>query len=243
MEKKQKFGLIKEIDVSDPETWEDRIFLTLDLDWAPDFVISEISDHLRSREVRATWFVTHSSKEVEKLKCDHLFEVGVHPNFSPCLMGADGAPSVHEVVNEMRELAPSATSFRCHSLVQSSPLLELMATHGFLFDCNTFLPFTRIDSLFPWRYYGDLVRVPYCWEDDTWISGACRDPGEVAVAKGLRVIDVHPVLLWLNWLTLDVYRSVKTDLTNEEKMRQAKNPEVNTGLIPVLDSMLEGIGK
>ena len=57
------------------------LVLTLDMDWAPDCAIDFVSEELVSREVRATWFVTHASPAVHRLR-EHpeLFELGIHPN-------------------------------------------------------------------------------------------------------------------------------------------------------------------
>ena len=56
--------------------------ITVDIDWAPDSAISKTINYLIDNEVRATWFITHASPEVERLKeYPHLFELGVHPNF------------------------------------------------------------------------------------------------------------------------------------------------------------------
>ncbi len=59
-----------------------RAAITLDVDWAPDFMIDAAAQALVDREVKATWFVTHASPAVERLR-EHpdLFELGIHPNF------------------------------------------------------------------------------------------------------------------------------------------------------------------
>ena len=35
-----KLGLIKDINIGDKSSWSDKIFITLDVDWAPDFMIN-----------------------------------------------------------------------------------------------------------------------------------------------------------------------------------------------------------
>lgn len=37
----EKFGKISEIEAEYPETWENRIFLTFDIDWANDEIIKD----------------------------------------------------------------------------------------------------------------------------------------------------------------------------------------------------------
>ena len=50
--------------------------ITIDIDWAPDSAISETAHYLIENEVKATWFITHASPEIEKLKeYPHLFEL------------------------------------------------------------------------------------------------------------------------------------------------------------------------
>ena len=62
----------------------DSVVLTLDTDWAPDFVIDFVAKQLVAYQVRATWFVTHASPAVERLsQHSDLFELGIHPNFLP----------------------------------------------------------------------------------------------------------------------------------------------------------------
>jgi hypothetical protein len=61
-----------------------RVLLTLDIDWAPDAAIDFVAEILVSRGVKATWFVTHDSPGVRRLRArPDLFELGIHPNFLP----------------------------------------------------------------------------------------------------------------------------------------------------------------
>jgi hypothetical protein len=60
------------------------VVLTIDTDWAPDCTIDFMAEQLIARQVRATWFVTHMSPAIARLKqYPKLFELGIHPNFSP----------------------------------------------------------------------------------------------------------------------------------------------------------------
>ena len=38
--------------------------LTIDLDWAPDWMIEYVANELIRAQVKATWFVTHASHAV-----------------------------------------------------------------------------------------------------------------------------------------------------------------------------------
>jgi peptidoglycan/xylan/chitin deacetylase (PgdA/CDA1 family) len=66
------------------QTDENRVCVTLDVDWASDAMIDQTARILLEHEVPATWFITHASAAVDRLR-DHpeLFELGIHPNFLP----------------------------------------------------------------------------------------------------------------------------------------------------------------
>ena len=42
--------------------------LTFDTDWAPDYAIDYVVKKLEKWNIRATWFVTHDSQVIQKLK-------------------------------------------------------------------------------------------------------------------------------------------------------------------------------
>lgn len=42
--------------------------LTFDLDWAPDWIIEEVVSILIDNCVKSTWFVTHASPAIDKLR-------------------------------------------------------------------------------------------------------------------------------------------------------------------------------
>ena len=52
----ERFGLISEIKVSDSETWQDRVFLTFDIDWAHDEVLEDTLNLVSDYNVKATFF-------------------------------------------------------------------------------------------------------------------------------------------------------------------------------------------
>ncbi len=55
--------------------------ITIDTDWAPDFILSHVAEILSNKNIRCTWFVTNDSPYLETLKKNDLFEIGIHPNF------------------------------------------------------------------------------------------------------------------------------------------------------------------
>ena len=126
-------------------TFMELMALTIDIDWAPDFMIDFAAEALAARRVCATWFVTHSSPAVDRLR-QHpkLFELGIHPNFQP---GSTHGKEWAEVLDHCMGLVPDATSMRTHDLFQSTKLLDMIITQTpIITDLTLFLPYAASTS-------------------------------------------------------------------------------------------------
>lgn len=187
----------------------DNIIITLDIDWAPDFAIDFVAERLIDSGAKATWFVTHASSAVDRLReYPDLFELGIHPNFYP---GSTHGETPEAILNHCMELVPDAISMRTHGTVQSSRLLDMvMERTSIRVDSSVFLP--RASHIKPFVFYGEngahLTRVPYVWEDDYEMR--CPDPvwetGPLLESPGIKVFDFHPVHVFLNNPDLGAYR-------------------------------------
>lgn len=222
------WGTISEINPNIEETWKSRFFLTIDVDWAADFVVEYCKNFIEDLGVPSTWFMTHESEKLSSLILPGI-ERGTHCNFLPNLTGQHTATSSEVIVRRARELVPEAVSFRNHSLVQSSRLLDQFAEQGFTHECNLLLPYTPVEFLAPWRHWNGLIRVPHCWEDDVWVLGGCQDLSSLLRRGhgGLVVIDLHPIHLYLNtsdWVSYEKCRGAMSDLKQLEEIRTS-----NTG--------------
>jgi len=186
--------------------------LTLDLDWAPDAIIDAVAALLVERRVKATWFITHQSPAVDRLRERRdLFELGIHPNMLP---GSTHGATEDEALAHVLKIVPGAAAMRTHGLYQSSNFLVKAAKQfGITVDVSLFLP--RATHLQPHaiNYAGaKLVRIPYFWEDDVemfeerpiWTG----DDERLAV-PGLRVFDFHPVHVALNTERFDRYDGLR----------------------------------
>ncbi|MFH1769872.1 MAG: hypothetical protein ABH833_04390 [Parcubacteria group bacterium] len=188
--------------------------LTLDVDWAPDWMIEYVADVLIRKHVKATWFVTHASPAIEAIQQKRdLFEIGIHPN---CLPGSSHGNNEDEVLRHVKEIVPDAISMRTHSLYQSSPFLTRAAIdYGILIDVSLFLPRTPnlVQHCIRWQG-AELWRIPYFWEDDSemleddpiWTFSDPRLHG-----KGLKVFNFHPAYIILNNNTSSVYEKLKRE--------------------------------
>jgi hypothetical protein len=219
------FALISRIDPSDTTTWENRVFLTLDVDWASDDVFAHAIDLVDSLGARATWFITHDTPLLDRLRNSDRYEIGIHPNFNPLLFKGDTSlgSTPEEIVSRLLALVPGAKSVRSHSMTQSSWLLNLFRRLGLTHDCNSFVPVESSIALKPWRGWEGLVRVPYFWEDDLHAIGG--EPWDVTATtrhRGLKVYDFHPIHLFLNTPTPGHYETARpllSDLGRLQAMR------------------------
>lgn len=186
--------------------------VTIDIDWAPDFAIDFVSAYLIERRVHATWFVTHNSPAVERLRSNSdLFELGIHPNFLP---GSSHGDTAISVIEHCMNLVPDATSMRTHALFQSTPLLnQFLTSTPVSADVSLFLP--HAPQLQPVEHhFGDrvMLRIPYYWEDDLEMMhpDQCWDAESMlGIGHGFKVFDFHPIHVYLNSVEMKPYEALK----------------------------------
>ncbi|WP_373478945.1 hypothetical protein [Geminocystis sp.] len=187
-------------------------FLTIDVDWAADWMIDYVADRLIEKNVKATWFITHDSPILNKLKAhSELFELGIHPN---CLPESTQGNTEDEVLQFMKKLVPSATTMRTHALYQHTRFLRKAALeYDISLDTSLLLP--RVPNLSPfclkWKE-ANLWRIPYFLEDDmemfeenpiwSWCDLRIHVPG-------VKIFDFHPAYIALNNVNFDVYENLK----------------------------------
>ncbi len=190
-----------------------EIAITLDIDWAPDWMIRAVADDLVAAGLKATWFATHRSPETERLlDSDDMFEVGIHPNFLP---GSSHGGDARAVAATLRDWFPEARAVRSHCLHQSAPQLQMLVEEfGFDIDCSIFLKDADDVRSHRVRYSPAgpvMVRIPHVFQDNMhmhdgtgWTLGAQGFDG-----TGLKVLNFHPVHLALNSATPDAYGALK----------------------------------
>lgn len=187
------------------------IVLTFDVDWAPDPVIDDVACRLIEAGVRSTWYITHDSPAVDRLRQrPDLFELGIHPNFLP---GSTHGSTPSEVLSHCVALVPDAKSVRTHSLMQSSHTFVTLSRETDI-RIDTSLYVRRMAGITPveYRVYGaSFCRIPYFWEDDEEMEyeRASWSPSKHFTRPGLKVLDFHPIHVYLNSPHLDTYRRAR----------------------------------
>lgn len=207
----ERFGKVSQIQPDSAATWQGRMFLTFDIDWACDEVLADTIGIVEEAGVEATWFVTHATPLLDRLRTNHRFELGIHPNFNFLLEGdARNGASAEEVVDRLLLIVPEARSVRSHSMTQSSRLLQLFLDKGLTHDCNHFIPEHAGIELRPWFHWNGLIKAPYFWEDDAHcLHDGCSVIGNLSDQPGLRIFDFHPIHVYLNTEHMDRYENTR----------------------------------
>ena len=131
----ETFGCISNIHSDDPSTWENKLFITFDIDWAHYDVLSDIIDVVERADVAAIWFVTRDSSLFEHLRANPMFELRIHPNSNFLLAGeTKKGATASEMIDRLIEIVPEAKDVGSHFTTQSSRLLEIFADKGSTHD-------------------------------------------------------------------------------------------------------------
>jgi hypothetical protein len=230
----QKLGVliksfISKIDVKNGVGgYHGQTFITIDIDWAPDFVILDTVELLLKYNVVATILVTHDSPLLQDLRSHKNFEFGIHPNVNPLLNGsAQNGEDAKKVMENIIKIVPHAKVARSHSLATNSLIQQIYKEYGITHDLNTFIPTHANMTLKPFISWNNLVIVPYCWEDDVHLSYDRigikeKEPKDIhsLVNVGVKVINFHPIHIYLNTESLDRYENSREFHRNLEKLEE-----------------------
>jgi hypothetical protein len=226
----------------------DEIAITLDVDWAPDFIIDAVSESLRAGGTKATWFVTHDSPAIRRL-FDHRdsFEIGIHPNF---MAGSSQGATYREVLDHLMRIVPRAKSVRTHGMVYSAEISRIFAVeYGIENDSSIFLG--QMAGIVPQEvHYGErlLLRMPYYWSDDAEMSikkkidFSLSDKG--FEDPGLKVLCFHPIHIYLNSADMNNYNELKGKVSVKDCPESTASAFVNQGegAGTFLRAVIEGYG-
>jgi len=210
------------------------VLITVDIDWSPDFMIDFIAGKLIKNNIKTTWFITHSSPSIKKLRNNSLFELGIHPNFLP---GSSQGCSYDEVLSFLLDVVPDARCVRTHCLFQSSIILKKMVVeYGLNIDSSVYLRETP--NIVPSVFYYDnavLMRIPFFWTEDGEMykpvpSFSLKD--KHVELPGLKVFVFHPVHVFLNSFSMKNYSALKNSspsvFSNENVLSSFINRGVGT---------------
>lgn len=219
------FLKIKDIDISKQESWHNKIFLTFDIDWCSDEVLSYTLDILEKYDIKATFFVTHNTKLLYRMKNNSNIELGIHPNFNYLLDGDFRyGKNIDEVIKYYLKFVPDSISVRSHSLTQSTNIIGKFNDNKLINHCGTHIPYTSNINIKPYKLWNKIVEIPFFWEDDIHcLYNWDFDILQTLNYKSLKVYNFHPIHIFLNSNTLDNYEKSRDIFYNYPKLLSMKN--------------------
>jgi hypothetical protein len=225
----------------DPRT----ICLSVDVEWASAPVLADLRALFDERGLAATFFVTHEDVAVPG------HERGIHPNFRhngdvmKALYAAAGdraaqdEPAVFEhVIASFKNFAPEARGVRGHSLHYDSMLLPVYQRHGIEYDSSYQIPL--VAGLTPFWKEHDLLELPIYFNDYFELKTgavACDLRNLDLESDGLKVINFHPNIVFLNATTTAQYEATKAFYRDPERLLAARHDGrgVRTLVLELLD--------
>lgn len=222
------------------------IYITFDLDWAADFVLNDTLDLIEKHDISATFFITHNTSLLNRMRENPKIELGIHPNFNDFLTNRiSNTKTVEDRIKELIDIVPEAKCIRSHSLFQQSNLLRLFIDFGIKKDLNMLIPRHSKIELKPFMFfYSELLRIPYFWEDDTHCLDILNrietlwDPEKWLMHPGLKIFNFHPIHVYLNTENLNRYESGREFLRCEKKLREKRLPSNHVGTRSFLLSLI-----
>ena len=227
----------------DPRT----ICLSVDVEWAHPTVLADLVRLFDERSLRATFFCTHAGIDVG------VHERGLHPNFrrhgdtlaaldkhdAGAATGRLGEAEIYRhVLSITKSFAPEAIGSRSHCLFYDSLLVPLYREFGLEYDSTYLLPL--VERLRPvWKEYG-VLELPIFFNDHFELkTGALGfDVSGLELGRpGLKVINLHPNLMFINAPDIGAYERTRSCYHDPERLLVARHSGrgVRTMAIELLD--------
>jgi peptidoglycan/xylan/chitin deacetylase (PgdA/CDA1 family) len=208
------------------------VCFTVDVEWAHPAILQDIRDLFDEHGVRATFFCTHGGIGVAP------HERGLHPNYRhngstlkelTAKIGEPAAASIDEndlyrhVLRTTLNFAPEAKGARSHSLFYDSLMIPLYREFGLEYDSSYQLPLTP--GLQPiWKEY-DVLELPIYFADHFELKTAATgfDITRLHLDRpGLKIINLHPNMVYLNAVSDQHYLASKAFYHDEERLLEAR---------------------
>jgi hypothetical protein len=210
-------GHLTEIDPDVIGTWENKLFLTFDNDWAHDDIIKDTVDLIEGSGIHATFFVTDEIPQLDRIRANRNFSLGIHPNFRPLLIGK--GTNIHDEINRCMHIIPEAISCRTHGIIQGGDISRALIDRGIRFESNESIPFHSGIHLKPYQLKGPLIRLPYFWADEhEWVYIRETNFKNILQQFNFFVFDFHPIHVFLNTENSSRYDRTKGFHKNPEEL-------------------------
>ena len=203
------FSKITEIDIEDQNSWQGKIFLTFDVDWANDNILLDTINFVENYGIKSTWFITHETPLLDRLRENQNCELGIHPNFNNLLDGINtNGKNSEEVIDRLINIVPEARIVRSHSLAQSERIFDIFAERNLHYVCNTYIPYSSVQKIKPWNLWSGLMIIPHFWQDNVTLKMPTENLSNFSL-ESLNVFNFHPIHIYLNSDKQDRYEQTR----------------------------------
>ena len=186
------------------------IALTCDIDWAPDEVIEHFLSIVNDFSVKVTFFCTH------RVNIEGGHELAVHPNYKP-------EEPYEETLKKLLNLFPTANGLRNHSLYFSGRIVPILSKYKIQYISNCMM--YKQSLIRPFLISKDILQLPIYFMDDVHMhfDGRFQLDDLNLTQPGLKIFTFHPVHIFLNTNSLDIYESAKKYYHQPEELRNYRN--------------------
>lgn len=233
-----EFSRLSTIIPDKTSSWQNKTYLTFDVDWAHDEIIEDCYNLISCYKVPSTWFVTHKFNLLGSFKNDQKIELGIHPNFNNILFEKEKKKSV-EIIEEIMSLVPASKSIRSHSLTQNERLVDIFHDFGLSHISNFFIPHSSKIDITPFYLWNKMVVTPHFWQDNVSLKMSLSFPLKDNSLFGFKVFNFHPIHIFLNTNNLDVYENTRSIHHKPKELikYRERGEGVRSQLISLLDSI------
>lgn len=205
----------------------DTVCFSFDVEWASQPVIDDVCAMLDEHGISGTFFVTHAGVDVGK------HERGLHPNYrrnGDVYRSLPDAPNrtdnevYQHVLETVLAFAPEARGARSHSLMFDSTLLPIYDRLGLEYDAT--LRLELVPNLVPFWKQHDIVEIPTYYADFFDMVSQTTDYRVQNLgldAPGLKVLDFHPNLIYINAPDVPAYDATRTFYHDPERLAAARH--------------------
>lgn len=185
--------------------------ITIDMDWAPDWMINYVLDIIGKNKKPIHWFLTNKSKLLKKRKLKNFY-YGLHPNVGNDIMSI---PNIEKKILKLKKILPKSELIRTHGNVTSTNL-SIVLSKFFKYDFSNFQPRnTKLRAHAVSWYDRPILNISYNWEDSFEATKKVKyfDIKENFFKKNDFIIfNFHPVHIYLNTYNYGLYSKLKKKL-------------------------------
>ena len=235
------FTFFSKLDPNKIESWFNKKIISIDIDWAPDFVLLDTIKLLENSKKKVCFFITHDTPLLKRISSNPNFEMGLHPNFDHVIKRGSKVTPL-DILNSLSFVGPKITVLRSHGMTTSGRWLSLFQKFGITHLSNYFM--FGVERIRPFHQLNDIIEAPVYFADDGYLYNQSNKIDCIRLLKnlnlltgGLKVFNFHPIHIYLNAKNLENYNLAKNHFSNEEILESMV--ESGFGVRKILQNVLD----